>query len=33
MSDLNPGGGGGGLPYKVIRDVPFFKVSFFSLNS
>ena len=29
-----PGGGGrGALPYKPIRDVPFFRVSFFSINS
>ena len=27
------GDGGGGHPYEVIRDVPFFRVSFFSLNS
>ena len=27
------GGGGGGLLYKPIRDVPFLRVSFFSLNS
>ena len=27
------GGGGGALPYKPIRDVPFFRVSFFSINS
>ena len=26
-------GGGGALPYKPIRDVPFFRVSFFSINS
>ena len=25
--------GGGALPYKPIRDVPFFRVSFFSINS
>ena len=25
--------GGGALPYKRIRDVPFFRVSFFSINS
>ena len=25
------GGGGGTLPYKPIRDVPFFRVSFFNL--
>ena len=25
--------GGGALPYKPIRDVPFFRVSFFSTNS
>ena len=25
--------GGGALPYKPIRDVPFFRVSFFSVNS
>ena len=25
--------GGGGLPYKPIRDLPFFRVSFFSINS
>ena len=24
---------GGALPYKPIRDVPFFRVSFFSINS
>ena len=27
------GGGGGALPYKPIRDVPFFMVSSFSINS
>ena len=27
------GGWGGALPYKPIRDMPFFRVSFFSLNS
>ena len=27
------GGKGGALPYKPIRDVPFFGVSFFSINS
>ena len=27
------GGGGGALRYKPIRDVPFFRVSFFSINS
>ena len=26
-------GGGGALPYKPIRDMPFFRVSFFSINS
>ena len=33
--DEAPGGGGGrgALPYKPIRDVPFFRVSFFSINS
>ena len=30
---LFPGGGGRALPYKPIRDVPFFRVSFFSLES
>ena len=25
--------GGGALPYKSKRDVPFFRVSFFSINS
>ena len=25
--------GGGALPYKPIPDVPFFRVSFFSINS
>ena len=32
----NTGGGGGGgetLPYKPIWDVPFFRVSFFNINS
>ena len=29
----SPPGGGGALPYKPIRDVPFFRVSFFSINS
>ena len=24
---------GGALPYKPIRDVPFFRVSFFTINS
>ena len=24
---------GGALPYKPIRDVPFFRVSFFSIHS
>ena len=24
---------GGGLPYKPIQDVPFFRVSFVSVNS
>ena len=28
-----PGGGGVALPYEAIRDVLFFRVSFFSLNS
>ena len=27
------GGGGGALPYKHIRDVPFFTISIFNLNS
>ena len=27
------GGGGGELPYKPIWDMPFFRVSFFSINS
>ena len=27
------GRGRGALPYKPIRDLPFFRVSFFSLNS
>ena len=26
-------GWGGALPYKAIREVPFFRVSFFSINS
>ena len=26
-------GGGGALPYKPIWDMPFFRVSFFSINS
>ena len=26
-------GRGGALPYKPIRDVPFFRISFFSINS
>ena len=30
---LNGWPGGGALPYKPIRDVPFFRVSFFSINS
>ena len=30
--DMGGGGGGGALPYKPIRDVPFFRVSFFSIN-
>ena len=30
--DLNTGGGGA-FPYKSIRNVPFFRVSFFSINS
>ena len=27
------GGGGGALPSEPIRDMPFFRVSFFSINS
>ena len=37
MSTIVGGGGGGGgkggKPYKPTRDVPFFRVSIFSLNS
>ena len=32
-ANYNSGGGGGALLYKPIRDVPFFRVSFFSINA
>ena len=32
IRDLSPGGVGA-LPYRPIRDVPFYRVSFFSINS
>ena len=33
LNHVGGGDGGGGHPYEVIQDMPFFRVSFFSLNS